>query len=101
MRRARHNSSEPLVGTRSLWGASARSVGFALVKGNGAAVSLFHVAVRNPRVHKFFPIRLVSQARVELLGMGLSIQEEIADLSKIRRFLNSGDQPPANTKTSV
>src|SRR5207237_8322299 len=51
-----------------------------LIMDSGASVSLFHVAVRNPRVHKFLPISLVSQTRIELQCMGLSVQQEIADV---------------------
>jgi hypothetical protein len=69
--------------------------------GDEAPVSLFRVAVRNPRVHKFFPVRLVSQTRIELQSMRLSVQEEIADASQIGGSFNSGDQQLANAKPSV
>src|SRR5262245_23881767 len=43
-------------------------------------VSLLHVAVRNPGVHEFLPVSLVSQTRIELQCMRLRIQEEIVDV---------------------
>jgi len=69
--------------------------------GDAVSVSLFHVTVRNPRVHKFFPVSLVSQTRIKLQCMRLSVQEENADVRQIRGSFNSGDQQLADTRTSI
>ena len=53
----------------------------ALITGGGMSISLFHVAVRNPRVHEFLPESLVSQARIELQRVRLSVQVKIVDVS--------------------
>src|SRR5438105_6375211 len=63
--------------------------------------SLFHMAVRNSRVHEFFPESLVSQPRIELQRVRLSIQQEIVDVSQIRAGFNGGDQQLADTKASI
>ena len=52
-----------------------------LIMGDGLPISLFHVAVRNSRVHEFFPVRFVPQTRIELQCMRLGIQEEAVDVS--------------------
>jgi hypothetical protein len=52
-----------------------------LIMSDGVPISLFHVAVRNSRVHEFFPIRFVPQTRIELQCVRLSIQEESVDVS--------------------
>ena len=58
------------------------------------------MAVRNLRVHEFFPESLVSQTRIELQRMRLGVQQEIVDVPEISGRFNSGDQQRANTKTS-
>jgi hypothetical protein len=67
----------------------------------GASVSLFHVTVRDSRLHEFFPVSLVSQTLIELQCVRLGIQQEIVDASQSGKRFNSGDQQFANTDTSI
>jgi hypothetical protein len=53
---------------------------YPLIVTGGVVVSLLHVAVRNPGVHEFLPVSLVSQTRIELPCMRLGVQEEIVDV---------------------
>ena len=72
-----------------------------LIMGDGVPVSLFHMAVGNPRVHEFFPKNLVSQARVEFHRVRLGVQEEGVDAFQIGASFNGGDQQLADAKASV
>jgi hypothetical protein len=67
--------------------------------GEEVSPCLFHVAMRNPRVDKFFAVRLVSQTRIKLQGGGLSVEQEAMDVSEVRGFFDSRDQQFANAKS--